>query len=438
MGLAGGPKGAKAVFKDKFAHAFREFQNLVSVRQEVGVSRAQTLNVVDGNVLVMQCPTSIDTFDGYLEFMAGQLHRAIAAAGHVVVVFDEPENLTLAKRAEQQKRDERRKPLTPICSPDLSACPTDDNYTAKDLRWAGLNVRLLLNHRPARSRFYDGLCSAVLARLKESLEGGEWSLTFDGIDPRGADRPVGEPRRACILSSHPELFVPLLTREVSIGEGDLKLRDVPERVRKADLGIVLNLVTTIDTDSLAIELIGQAAHDKAGETDHLTLLCLKETSRKREGGDYKPGGFLCVDMEILLSEVLGFLRVPQAAQQNAISLLAGALALCGCDFVAVKGLNAHDVLSCVRDVARRKPELLAKVGGVREGDAQMAKGAVEALEEVLEAYIAALEGKPRGKKTAATVSTYTEIDLERAVWVMSYWSGVEYKDVSEFGFSIKI
>ena len=434
MGLAGGPKGAKAVLREKFARAFKEFQNLVLVRQAVGVSRDQTLNVIDGNVLVMQCPTSIDSFEGYVEFMSGQLRRAISAAGHVVVVFDEPKNLTLAKRAEQLRRDERRAPLTPICSADLSACPTDDNYSTEDLQWAGLNVRLLMNHRAARSRFYDGLCSAVLERLKATLEGGEWSLTFDGVDVRGADRPPAEARVPAILSSRPEVFVPMLTREVAIGEGDMKLRDVPERVRKADLGIVLSLISTIDTDSLAIELLGQA---KGGDEDHLTILCLKETSRKRDGEDRKPGGFLCVDLEILLSEILGYLRVPEGEEQNAVTLLAGALALCGCDFVAVKGLNSHDILPCVRDVARRCPKLLDKVSGVREDDAQKAKGAVEALEEVLEVYIASLDGKPRGKKTAAAVASYSEIDLERAAWVMAYWNGVEFKEVSEFGFNIK-
>ena len=431
MGLAGGPKGAKAVFKDVFAKAFCEFQNLVLVRQAVGVTRKQTLNVVDGNVLVMQCPSSIDSFGGYVDFLSGQLHKAISAAAHVVVVFDEPENLTLAKRAEQLKRDQRRKPLTPICSPELSACPVDDNYGADDLLWPGLNVRLLMNHRAARSRFYDGLCAAVLARLESTLEGGEWSLTFDGIDSRGADRPVDEKRLAGVLSSNPDVFVPMLTRTVAIGEGDLKLSDVPARVRKAEMGVLLILLTTIDTDSLAIELMGQAARS---DNDDLTILCLKEPSKKRADGEHKPGGFLCVDMDVFLSQVVEYMRVPETANEDAVALLAGSFALCGCDFVQVPGLNALDMLPCARDVARRCPEMLANVSGVRTDDASKAKGAVEALEEVLEVYIKSLEGKPRGKKTASAVSSYTEIDLERAAWVVAYWSCHEHKSVEEFGF----
>ena len=52
MGLGGGPNGAKAVFLDKFPDAFKNVKRLDDVRRFVGVSRTQTLAVLDGNVMM--------------------------------------------------------------------------------------------------------------------------------------------------------------------------------------------------------------------------------------------------------------------------------------------------------------------------------------------------------------------------------------------------
>ena len=60
-------------------------------------------------------------------------------------------------------------------------CPTDDNYTTEALGVDGLNVRSLINHRAARSRFYDALCVAALSKLRTTLVGDEgcaWSVTL--------------------------------------------------------------------------------------------------------------------------------------------------------------------------------------------------------------------------------------------------------------------
>ena len=62
---------------------------------------------------------------------------------------------------------------------------------------------------------------------------GAWSLTFDGVDRRGGDRGIGVPREAGILSTDDDFWQPLLTRTEPIGEGDLKLTDVTQRVHDA-------------------------------------------------------------------------------------------------------------------------------------------------------------------------------------------------------------
>ena len=189
MGLKSGPDGAKAVFKEKFSSAFQDFRTLREVRECVGVARVQTLVVVDGNVLVMQIPQSVTTFRGYVDVVCTILHGAIQAGEHVVVVFDEPENLTRAKQEEQAKRDARRAPQTPQCSEDVARpCPTNDAYDMNELEASTTNVCLMVkNNRKTRPRLYDSLFVAVLEHFGNMFAGQEcaWSLTFDGVDARG-------------------------------------------------------------------------------------------------------------------------------------------------------------------------------------------------------------------------------------------------------------
>ena len=119
----------------------------------MGVRRSQTLAVLDGNVMMNAIPASVDSFRGYVTILANQLNDAVQAAAHVVVVFDEPEAMTLAKRDEQRRRDAVRQARVPLCSEDLVATITDDNFSTDDLRADGCNAKLLMEHRKARPRF---------------------------------------------------------------------------------------------------------------------------------------------------------------------------------------------------------------------------------------------------------------------------------------------
>ena len=100
MGLAGGPHGAKALFVKDFAGAFQSLRKLTDVRTLVGVQRSQTLAVLDGNVMMNAMPASADTFRAYVTIMTTQIEEACQAAAHVVVVFDEPDAVSMAKRSE--------------------------------------------------------------------------------------------------------------------------------------------------------------------------------------------------------------------------------------------------------------------------------------------------------------------------------------------------
>ena len=171
-----------------------------------------------------------DTFRAYVAIMTAQIEEACQAAAHVVVVFDEPDAMTMAKRSEQRRRDVVRQARVPLCSEELVATITDDNFSTNDLNTDGCSVKLLMEFRKARPRFYDAVCVAVMNRFRAAMEGGVWSLTFDGVDMRGAERGFGVPRDAGVLSSDDPFWQALLNREAPIGEGDLKLTDVTQRV----------------------------------------------------------------------------------------------------------------------------------------------------------------------------------------------------------------
>jgi hypothetical protein len=457
MGLKGGPDGAKAVFKEKFAAAFQDFRTLRQVRECVGVGRVQTLVVVDGNVLVMQIPQSVTTFRGYVEVMTTMLHSAIQAGEHVVVVFDEPENLTRAKQEEQAKRDARRAPQTPRCSEDVARpCPTDDAYDQKELEASTTNVCLMVkNHRKTRPRLYDSLFVAVLKHFRDMFanQDGAWSITFDGVDKRGMDRPVDAPRVLGLLSSHPEIWEPVLTRETPIGEGDLKLTDVCNRVYRARethpesrlAEVRLNMLSTIDTDSFMIELIAQSRREKREDisNNELTLLCLREAPRKRKDpSESTPAHYTCVDMEAFHNNVMTYMFGSQhlkpeieARKPLAALLLSACIALCGCDFVELQGLRADLVLPCVRDVARNQPELLALMAGVQTGEVGATRNAAGAIKAVVDEFVTSISGAPRMQKRTVHASACSDLQILRALWTTAYWSEREFKDCHQWGFN---
>tara|TARA_B110001452_G_scaffold254198_1_gene245546 strand:+ start:15837 stop:17279 length:1443 start_codon:yes stop_codon:yes gene_type:complete len=468
MGLkSAGNYGAKKVLLDKFASSTRTFPTLELARRGMNADRDRTLVVCDGNVMMMQTPSDIDTLGKFVGSMVSQIQLAINAGKHVVVVFDEPENITRAKREEQNARDARRTVRTPVCSVDLVVCPRTDAYDRAALDDPGLNARLLMDHRAARSRFFDAVCVDVLAHFLENMPSTEgWSVTFDGIDARGARRSPEAPRAPGIMSSHPDPWHEILKRATPIGEGDLKLPDVCHLVarwrrkhhslekkhRPEATDIVLNMLWTIDTDSFCIELVEQSRrqweHAKAVEGPDecdTTLLCLREPSRKRKGDSFvTPSRFQCIDMESFHTNVVAYLfgagSVPEDNDplvRAATLLFAVALALCGCDFVEVQGLRADLVMPAVRDVVRRFPDQLMEMLAVLSGDAQRTLLARSAVSRVVESYIEHLhnDSSALSVRRRDQASKVNDLQLLRAVWLGSYWSGNEFKDTHAWGFA---
>jgi hypothetical protein len=454
MGLAGGPHGAKALFQKDFAGAFQSLKRLDDVRKAVGVRRSETLAVLDGNVMMNAIPAAVDTFRGYVSLLSNQINEACQAAAHVVVVFDEPKALTMAKRDEQRRRDQVRQARVPQCSEDLVATIVDDNFSTNDLHTDGCNVKLLMEHRKARPRFFDAVCVALLQQFRANMTGdGAWSLTFDGVDTRGADRGIGVPRDAGVLSSDGAFWQPLLNREVPIGEGDLKLTDITQRVHDAARregtpvhGVLLNLVVTIDTDSFAIELLQQNRRElraDPNDENELTVLCFKERSRKRAGDDFVTDAhYLCCDMQVFHGLVLDYLygtrkldATTVRRQPAALSLLAAVVALCGCDFVELKGVRLDHALPVLRDIVRKEPEQLDHMALLFSQERPAKVGALEALHRFLSKYVKALEAVPRMKKAMHNASNHCQAQLYRALWTCSYWHQQEMRDCGAWGFA---
>ena len=171
---------------------FDKHDTLSALRDKHGGTRKTSALLLDGCVLLMQAPKG--TFDEVVTWLHSLLERAIATAALVVVVFDEMEKQGGAKRYEQAKRDRARLKNVPVCSDDLVVATRTDAYTQKDLNEV-LNLHDVIAHRPARPRLLDALFTAAFMRLLNTRcfwnTNGEPSvLLFDGLDPRGAARPM--------------------------------------------------------------------------------------------------------------------------------------------------------------------------------------------------------------------------------------------------------
>jgi hypothetical protein len=194
MGLKSGPDGVKAQFREKFFKSFGKVDRLTDLVKGLNQSREGIINVIDGNVLLMAAPQSVQSYYEYVTYTRHALRQHAEAATLLLVVFDEPKHLTTAKLEEQIRRDEVGEKRAMVCSDDLAA-PVNDEYDLDELVKV-INCRELILHRPARLRFFDSIIMAVLEEGKRQGRVGRGSpleiseIIVDGIDGRGANRPV--------------------------------------------------------------------------------------------------------------------------------------------------------------------------------------------------------------------------------------------------------
>lgn len=451
MGLKSHKTGVKSQLKERFPSAFRDFPSLLDARNAARATRENTTAHIDGNVVFMAVPQAARTMDAYLAVVFSSLRTAAATAKLTVVVFDDPASLTEAKLQEQMKRDACKASTTVACSADLLSAPLGDSYDKQYIATAP-DVHALVSNRGSRLRFFDEIAVQVLDRLKSQID--RWNnsghpggyVVFDGIDSRGADRPIGQARVPEILASCPEA-AQLFERSIAIGEGDLKLADLGRRVRtlaREEGGMLENmklaLCTTIDTDSFALELIEEARRGESPASPVNTLLCMRERAQKRGTEDETPSFYLCCDIALLNNllqrHMFGMNRSPTVSDQRAaITLLVAGWVSCGCDFVEIKGMRSDVVFDAICEIVKTRTDSVELMKHSWQGERGSMCLTHRPIRELLIACASRLSDMPRIKKDhLPSIRDPDEMLLKRVAWVCAYWNGVEYKGVEQFGF----
>lgn len=476
MGLAAkGENGVKAMLRRKYPEAFSRHATVADATQACGRSREEVVATVDGNVLLMQIPGSVERFVEYVDVVANILRAKLRSATVVVVVFDEPEILTKAKREEQQKRDASRQQPATYHSADIASVPTDDAYDGAALR-AVRNCHEVVASRAARSRFYDaigvelvrclGAELAATATAQAQVGGAGVSagvVVFDGLDPRGAKRPPNAPREVRLFGAGPDVDVVAdALRHGPIGEGDLKLAAIEESVRRVAAlpeperpaplrAACVHFAVTIDTDSLAIGLLERARLDVEAPTrpKFQSALLMRERAPKRgRDGEEGQASYLVCDYDALYLLVqkdlwnvrLGVLRQMDPVKKRiAMTLTVGGWILAGSDYAGIKGLHATMTTEAVPGVLHRAPRLREMTKAAWSGDVSAARLLMpQVLRRLVDLSVRNYAEGPRVRRsTLADLEHYDEVQLRRAAWCCAYWSGWEIcDDLDEFGFAL--
>ena len=324
---------------------------------------------LDGNVLMQAIPQNVKTLEEHASFFTSALKKAMASAAVVIVVYDEPALLTEAKIEEMAKRDSARAKREVPCSEDL-ALPRDDAYTLEQLE-SMPDVSGLRGVRAARGRFFDAVAVQALQWLKNTIRewcrsGYQTALVFDGLDPRGARRSLGDARLPQIWGSDAAVCAALA--HAPLGEGDLKLAAIENVVLAAassterPLGDTrLFVASTIDTDNFALELLEhwrrEAGEDRSKRVQ--VVFAMREIARSEE----ESASYLVCDVRqlycLVLRAVWPLRQEPTPTEARAaIALLVAGWALCGCDFTKVPGLNASLTFEAVSSLIKQDPDAL--------------------------------------------------------------------------------
>jgi len=468
MGLASGAHGIKTFVKAKFPNALREFASLADAVKSSGHRPDQCVMLLDGNVMVNQVPNVVTDFDGYTRVFSGFVSQALVAADHVFVVWDEPKHVPKSKADEQRRRDRARAKTVIVVSSDLQEklAPKDDDYGLEMLHRC--NPHDLMANRKARPRFYDALCKRVMAELMSRRCNAGKSLTFDGIDERGGSRPPSQPREAGMFSSSDKIETIMARREcdAKIGEGDLKLTDLESDIQynrnegKLFLSIEIIFICTIDTDSIAIELMHQSSKNEASRASEeqgcitgkpiKSVLCFRETTGKRKDSDAPPQTLhACFDLDILHHELMNELfetsdeaRRCEHLHRGAMALLSAGWCLCGCDFCQLKGMRSDATWAAIVQIARQETSVLVKMSPVwaltrKATDAEATEARIDltaAIARLVQIAICKLSDTPRMARAVASAKLADQNDYGKAAWTILYWGGLERKDISNWGF----
>lgn len=456
MGLkATGEKGAKAYLRKNCKRAFRTYDTLLDTRKAVGATRQQTAVLIDMNVVLMSIPESVTTLHGCVRVVWNFVEWALGTGAVTICVFDEPQAMTKAKKAEQARRDEARASHKITCSVDLEPCPLTDDFTSADLE-ALPNVLPLRDHRPTRSRLYDEISKRVYEIA--AAKAAKWNasgnpehrtlIIMDGVDMRGCERPKNTHRDVAMMGND-EALVQAFQRDRPIGEGDIKLQQLDGRIRElaSDGGLLagttLVMQSTIDTDSLMISALGVSKRRVTPYTSSVhTVLCMRSavTKAQREDNPDATASYLVCDVAMLegyiQQHIWGVAAQPTPVQMlNAMIAMSAATALAGCDFVELSGARFDHFFDSLSDFVKAEPMALQNFGTALASEPAVARQACQSLLRVCYTASRAMEDKPRYKRQAKSVFDCDDATLRRAIWTSAYWCENEFDADGEWGFS---
>lgn len=453
----------------------REVTKLNELLTHEGVFKQNVAVVVDGNVMCRSAPPL--SYKEFIRYTRDQVFGFYDVAKHVIVVFDEPDAMTLAKKEEQMARDAQRTKREIVVSEDVLKLPQTDAYNEADIENCP-NIQSLMENRASRIRLMDMAFAHVIKeacknRLQQMkmLGVAQTTLTLDGVDARGDSRPHGATRVAEVVSTE-DAMVKVLHRDGAIGEGDIKLVDVEKAIEKhrweegspvASVRVVLH--HTIDTDSLMINLIAEAERKSRNVNDLISLLCLREPGRKRKGEDrFYPAHYVVVNMEKMLTTLLlvlfgGDNEAVRKLQREAVALTAMGIAACGCDFnktCKIKSLRASEMLCAIATIIQNEPTVLPSMCGAWSGSTKKTRKTVKSLERVMHCYGLGLSNRVHAvptyllsehydgsvtkvrQKHALDVQSPELNPLLRAAWTVAYWHQHEFTELHNFGWPVHL
>tara|TARA_Y100000389_G_C17353308_1_gene459688 strand:- start:62 stop:1003 length:942 start_codon:yes stop_codon:yes gene_type:complete len=272
------------------------------------------------------------------------------------------------------------------------------------------------------------------------------SFTVDGIDNRGGDRTIGAQRRSGLMSTLPDAER-IFSRAQPIGEGDLKMTVVVDELSKTAAlsdsplsSLNLFLLSTVDTDSIVIELLSNLRRMSESYRP-VVLLCLRERAKRTREGDAAVGYFTVYDIDNLQNEILRYLfprekSLALVIKRKAITLFSLAAIMCQTDFVEFKGLRFSELLETVREICINSIASIAGLHGAWSADDQQLLRLGSTVKHILDHAAQRLDGVPRRWKNSASLRSPDHSEISRTLWNLSYWSNpfFERKNTEYWGF----
>lgn len=452
MGLkTAGENGCKAQLKTHCERAFRSYDTLLDARKGIGGTREQTAVVLDFNVVLMSAPESVSTLSEYVKICFNFVEHGMASGWLLALVFDEPERMTLAKRQEQARRDAAKKVIP--CSEDIDPFPFSDDFSSSDLDQCECILKVR-DKRKCRSRLYDEVAKRVYQMALEKAF--KWNqsgnpahrtvLLLDGVDLRGCDRPPFEPRRVR-MECNDDAVGALFHRQTSVGEGDIKLQLIEDRIRALsgfDLkGTNLVMLSTIDTDSLMISSLAvskRRAFPIDGSNSVHSVLCMRTPASRSDKASGAGASYLVIDVAMLEALILQHVYGRGAAVDPTTALdtmiaIASSAALSGSDFVSAPGTRFDHFFNSIHDFARTEPAALRTFRNALSSQASDARRTAGGLTRLCVCASVAMEEKgKRYAKQSKQVADVSDENALRAAWTVAYWLGNEHVADETFGF----